>query len=137
MTFSVRRSLRFFNWLRHQERAVQSVNQGTRALNVSSQISGNNLVCNGNALNQANSFGAQCNPYQTVDMAQSGSLFEVNEGGVGAIGNSQAGVFAQGLSFAQSNLLSDQQNCRDGAVLSLKARFGRSCRAFVNAWRQS
>lgn len=143
MTSSIRRAIRIFNWMSQQQGTLQRADQGASALNVGSQVGYHNLIGNGYAGSQNRALGTQSNTYQSVDVPQSRSLFEINKGSVQGIGNSHAGALGQGFGFAQANLLNDQFNRSVANSLNQKSvratpfldRVALSLAAFVNAWR--
>ena len=114
--------------LKHEKGAVERVPEFGCAGLGASQVGYNLSTANAIALgSNAGASGNQANVYQANNMAKGRSQFEEYNGRL------------NGQNF---NALGSYAHCRNALnnighklPLGLKARLGRSCRAFVNAWR--
>lgn len=133
MTRSVRSPLRILNGLRKQQRAVQSCDQGARRNDVALQVSDNAL----NKFNAAGfSVGQICpngerNADNAVHMGQADRVLEIyyGQGLSGQLNRASAEAHASRAGLNNCRLVGHSESPL------LKTRFGRACRAFVNAWR--
>lgn len=127
----IRKTFRFLHGAREKNSAVERLPQSYSCGNAALQMC--NYAANG--LNAAIFHGDvagynQCNSNYPVQVGQSRSVIEVNhwEGYRGHLNIGYADL--QYASIKSINNLSHGRH-----TLLLKARFGRSWRAFVNAWR--
>lgn len=141
----IRLAFRVFNRGGHEQRGIDRVAKSQSALNVGPQIGGNNLSGSNYAANQGGVGRAQGNSYQTVDVAQSGSLLKIYEGGVDAINYGHSGVFAQGLGIVGGLAHDGSYNfykwdnaagCMVPYEPSTPSRFRRAFGAFMREWRR-
>ncbi|MCU1464060.1 MAG: hypothetical protein JWO37_4135 [Acidimicrobiales bacterium] len=131
MTHSVRRSLRLFNWSRKQEGSLQSPYQTLSSSNVAFQNSNYAGNSSGRISIGNNGSYSERNSDYPIQVGQTGRMLEVGNGYADG-GHLNVGTAQSNYSDIQSGNNFSHQN-----LPSLKARFGRSCRAFVNAWRMS
>lgn len=107
-----------------RKRGGKRANQGAGCIGATSQVAcGNYLGPGAGAIGQ-NSSGNQLHLYRPGLNAVSGSMIKIYEGRCGIASNGSYAGLASGLNIISHSF-----------PLGLKARFGRSCRAFVNAWR--
>lgn len=128
----IRWPFRLLDRVRQQQRAVDRVSQGYRCGNITfeSSYNGRNGSCGLAAAGHNGPYG-QANSDYPIQVGHAGSVLE--------IGNGEGQRGHLNVHTPQSDYARIQAVDHFGHrhTLSLKTRFGRSCRAFVNAWRGS
>lgn len=118
--------IRFFSGRKHQKCLVQSVSQVCCGRGIASQVSNNLGFSYANAISANASAGSnQANINNPGNMAKGRCGLEENyrAGSLGSYRQQVSTPCRSALNFTHSH------------PLPLKNRFGRACRAFVNAWR--
>lgn len=128
----IRRAIRFFNGLRKEQCAVDRVSQGYRCRNVAFEHGNYGGYRSGLLLGAIGNDAAhgKRNADYPVQVGETGRVLE--------IGNGQAyrghlNVFVPQFDHARIQPINRIWHF---ITPRLKPRFGRSCRAFVNAWRE-
>lgn len=127
----VRRAIGVFHGHRLQQNRVDGNLQALNSVKWQPQMGYNNSVSHISAVHALPAQGLQRNVPYSIPESVGNSGVGKNEWSAPA-SNSGGLTLDSGNNFAQGslNLISHGRH-----TLSLKARFGRSCRAFVNAWR--
>jgi hypothetical protein len=129
----IRWPFQLFNGLSQQQRAVDGVSQGYRCGNIAFQggYDARNSSCAFSPYGNDRAYG-QANSDYAVQVGHTGRMLEIGnwEGYRGHLN-----ILASQSNYAGIQSVNDLSH--GSYTLSLKARFGRSCRAFVNAWRAS
>lgn len=127
MTKSVRWPFGLLNRRKHQKDVIQGIselgNANMGAAQIGSYACLSNNISSGAAYSSGNQ---QLNIRNTCGLAETVDHFKQNDGRVSLY---------DANSFSAKNDLMPNYFVSHSESPSLKARFGRSCRAFVNAWR--
>jgi hypothetical protein len=124
----IRKAIRIFYRRSQKERLVQGFSQSNSGCNIAFQMGNHGSARSNSAVWQGNiSAYRQGHSNYPIQVGQSGRTVEVNNW-----------EWYRGKgNLAVSNLNSAEFRTSHPFPLRLKARFGRSFRAFVNAWRQA
>lgn len=119
----VRRAIRIFDRLKHKQRLIQRAPKIDSALSGASQVGNYLHLTGGLAVNSyAGASDSETNINQANQMAERWGHLEGYNGSLGVANGQYAPAYRYGAGHSYSP--------------SLKARFSRACRSFVNEWRR-